>query len=168
MLKQVRTHSATLFEWWVGFVGHHAPLVLLITFLVTVGVLAFTVGHFRIDMDMSNMISEKLPYRKLDKELDRAFPQLGNTILVVLDGDTPEATRAYAKMLVERLDKEKGLFKKVYWPGGEEFFKRSGLLYLKVSELRNFLTISRVPNPSWASCRKTSASVASSLLSKSL
>jgi hypothetical protein len=39
------------------------------------------------------MISEKLPYRKLEREFQSAFPQFKETIVVVIDADTPEAAR---------------------------------------------------------------------------
>ncbi len=137
MLIQTRTYSATLFEWWADFVGHHAVLVLLLSLLTTVLVLTFTVSHFRIDTEMSHMISDKLPYRKLEKEFDRAFPQLGNTILVVLDGETPEAARVEARRMAERLRQETGLFKKVSVPEDEKFFKENGLLFLSAKELED-------------------------------
>ncbi|HSB07129.1 MAG TPA: MMPL family transporter [Thermodesulfobacteriota bacterium] len=137
MFKQTRTCRTPLLERWTGFIGHHPILVLLFSFLTTVAVLTFTVSHFRIDTDMNDMISERLPYRKLEKEFDRAFPQLGNTILVVLDGQTPEAVRLETENMAIRLREETRSFKKVYTPGSGKFFEENGLLYLSVKELED-------------------------------
>ena len=135
MIKRVRTYSTHLFEKWADFVGHHSPLILLVSLLVTAGVVIYTVNHFRIDTELTDMISDKLPYRKLEKEFQNAFPQFNDTIVIVIDADTPETARLQREKLTERLKKETGLFKGIYAPGSGEFFERNGLLYLSVKDL---------------------------------
>ena len=135
MIEKARSYSIRLFERWTDFIGHHSFLVLLFSFLATVGVLVYTVNHFRIDTELTDMISDKLPYRKLEKEFQHAFPQFRETIVVLIDADTPEAARLYRDKLTERLKKARGLFKEVYAPGSGDFFERNGLLYLSVKDL---------------------------------
>jgi hopanoid biosynthesis associated RND transporter like protein HpnN len=135
MLNRARTFSTRLLEWWVDSIRRHALLVVFLTFLVTAGVLAYTIQHFKIDTDLTGLISDKLPYRKLQKEFQRAFPQLTNTIIVVIDAENPEAARFQRKRMAERLKEEGSLFKRVYLPGGGEFFEKNGLLYLSVNDL---------------------------------
>lgn len=137
MLKTIRTDTKRLCEWWVSCAAHHPLVTLFLTSLVTAAVLAYTFSHFRINTKMSGMISEKLPYRHLEKEFDRAFPQFGDTILVVLDAPTPEAARFATEAMADRLAKEKSVFRRVYVPGGDAFFKTNGLLFLSVKELEN-------------------------------
>jgi hopanoid biosynthesis associated RND transporter like protein HpnN len=84
---------------------------------------------------MTDMISDEVPYRRLEKEFQSAFPQFKETIVVVIDADTPEAARLQAAKLAGRLKRETGLFKGVYAPGSGEFFERNGLLYLSVKDL---------------------------------
>jgi hopanoid biosynthesis associated RND transporter like protein HpnN len=98
-------------------------------------VLFYTVKHFAIDTDLNNMISDKVPYRMLEIEFEKAFPQLMHAIVIVIDAETPEATRYHKKRLAERLGKEKDLFEQIYMPGDGEFFEKNGLLYLNVDEL---------------------------------
>ncbi|HUL31020.1 MAG TPA: hypothetical protein VLZ03_11265, partial [Thermodesulfobacteriota bacterium] len=135
MIKRVRTYSTHLFEKWADFVGHHSSLILLVSLLVTAGVVIYTVNHFRIDTELTDMISDKLPYRKLEKEFQNAFPQFNDTIVIVIDADTPETARLQREKLTERLKREAGLFKGIYAPGSGEFFERNGLLYLSVKDL---------------------------------
>ena len=135
MIKRVRTYSTHLFEKWADFVGHHSSLILLVSLLVTAGVVIYTVNHFRIDTELTDMISDKLPYRKLEKEFQNAFPQFNDTIVIVIDADTPETARLQREKLTERLKRETGLFKGIYAPGSGEFFERNGLLYLSVKDL---------------------------------
>ena len=137
MLKSIRTDTKRLYEWWVSGVGHHPYITLLLTFLVTAALLTYTLGHFRINTKMSGMISEKLPYRHLEREFDKAFPQFGDTILIVVDAPTPEAARLATEGMAEHLARETRLFKRVYVPGGDAFFKTNGLLFLSVKELED-------------------------------
>ena len=134
-MTRARIFSTHLFEWWADFISHHAFLVLFLSALATVGILIYTANHFRIDTELSDMISEKLPYRKLEKDFQTAFPQFKETILVVVDAETPESARLQTEKLAKRLKKETGLFRDVYIPGGGEFFDRTGLLYLSVKDL---------------------------------
>ncbi len=135
MIERARTYSIRLFGVWTDFIGHHAALILFLSLLTTVGVAIYTVNHFRVDTEVTDMISDKLPYRKLEKEFQSAFPQFKETIVVVIDADTPETARLQRDKLVERVKRETGLFKGVYAPGGGEFFERNGLLYLSVKDL---------------------------------
>ncbi|HXX34021.1 MAG TPA: MMPL family transporter [Thermodesulfobacteriota bacterium] len=135
MTKRARNYLTHLFERWADFVGHRSSLILLFSFLVTAGVVIYTVNHFRIDTELTDMISDKLPYRKLEKEFQNAFPQFNDTIVVVIDADTPETARLQRDKLTARLKKETSLFKGVYAPGSGEFFERNGLLYLSIKDL---------------------------------
>jgi hopanoid biosynthesis associated RND transporter like protein HpnN len=135
MIERARNYSTRLFERWTDFIGHHSFLVLFLSLLATVGAVIYTVNHFRIDTEMTDMISDKLPYRKLEKEFQSAFPQFKETIVVVIDADSPEAARLQTAKLAGRLKRETGLFKGVYAPGSGEFFERNGLLYLSVEDL---------------------------------
>ena len=76
MIGRPQTYSTRFLVKWADFVGLHSSLVLFLSFLATAGVLIYTVNHFRIDTEMTDMISSKLPYRKLEKEFEAAFPQL--------------------------------------------------------------------------------------------
>jgi hopanoid biosynthesis associated RND transporter like protein HpnN len=135
MIERARTYSISLLGRWTHLIGHHSFLVLFLSLLATVGVAIYTVNHFRIDTEMTDMISDRLPYRKLEKEFQSAFPQFKETIVVVIDADTPEAARLYTEKMAERLRKEKDLFKGVFAPGTGDFFERQGLLYLSVKDL---------------------------------
>jgi len=135
MIERARTYVTHLLERWTDFIGRHSFLTLFLSILATAGVLIYTLNHFRIDTGLTDMISDKLPYRKLEKEFQNAFPQFNDTIVVVIDADTSETARLQTERLADRLRKEKGLYKEVYVPGDGEFFKRNGLLYLDIKDL---------------------------------
>jgi hopanoid biosynthesis associated RND transporter like protein HpnN len=135
MARSCGRYSERLLEWWVVFVLRHRALAAVVVFLLTAGVLFYSLENLKINADTSEMISEKLPFRKLEKDFSKAFPQLSDTIVVVLNAGTAEQAISVRRRLADRLRNETGLFKKVYEPGGESFFERNGLLYLSLREL---------------------------------
>jgi len=123
---------------WITFVQLHACAVAAVTILLTAGILYYSLTHFRINTDLNGMISDKLHFRKLQNDFTRAFPQLSDTIVVVIDAETPELAAGARVRLAGLLREEKTLFKDVYEPGGGDFFEKNGLLYLNVDELEDF------------------------------
>jgi len=134
MLKNKNGYSKLLITWWVGLVQRHLYVALSIVLLVTTAMLFYLKDNFRINTDLNNMISEKLSFRKAEKDFLAAFPQFNNAIVVVIDGDTPGLAASVRMVMSERL-KKTGLYKAVYEPGGGKFFERNGLLYLSREEL---------------------------------
>jgi hopanoid biosynthesis associated RND transporter like protein HpnN len=130
--------SKILLGEWIAFVQLHARAVIAVSLLLTAGILYFSLTHFRINTDVNGMISEKLRFRKLENDFSRAFPQLSDTIVVVIQAETPELATNARVRLARGLREEKTLFKDVYEPGGGVFFEKNGLLYLSEEELEDF------------------------------
>jgi hopanoid biosynthesis associated RND transporter like protein HpnN len=127
-----------LLGWWVSLIQRHSLPVIIVTLLLTAGVFYYSIRNFRINVDTGGMISEKLRFRQLEIEFSKAFPQMSDTIVVVLDADAPELALSARKRMAERLRKETRLFRTVSEPGGGAFFEKNGLLYLSVKELEDF------------------------------
>ncbi len=132
-----RQYSKRFLAWWVGHVVRHHLAVIVLFIFATLGILAYSVANFKINDDLTNMISEKLPFRHLEKEFFREFPQLSDVIVLVVDGESVGEAMDARKRLAGRLRKEGKLFRSVYEPGGGEYFERNGLLYLNVHELED-------------------------------
>ncbi len=122
---------------WVEFVIRFAPWVLVSSAVVTGMLLYYTVNNLGISTDTTDMLSESVRFRLIHEEYKRAFPQYHNTLLIVIDGDTPDIAQDAGSALAGRLKREPGLFHSVYLPGGERFFKKHALLYLSPSELED-------------------------------
>src|SRR5437763_5114139 len=112
----------------------HAWLVIVLATLAAVvsGVYAFR--HFAINTDINTLISQDLPWRQRELAFERAFPQHLRSILVVLDAPTPELAAQATGALVGRLPADHTHFKSVSQPGGGEFFRKNGLLFLPTAE----------------------------------
>jgi len=75
-----------------------------------------------------------LPWRQREIAFEKAFPQHLQSILVVVDAPTPELSSQATAALFEKLSANKDAFKSVTQPGGGEFFRRNGLLFLSTAE----------------------------------
>jgi hopanoid biosynthesis associated RND transporter like protein HpnN len=121
--------------WLVDTSRRHAWLVLVLALLVTAGAAYFAVTRISINTDTSAVLFRNLPFTKVDRELEQAFPQLRDRILIVIDGDTAGLASQAADRLGQRLRGDSGQIGDVYEPGGGEFFRKNGLLYLDTKEL---------------------------------
>src|SRR5512144_2746654 len=121
---------------WTGFVHRHSIAVLAFSLVSAVLAGAYAAKNVSINTSTSDMLSEDLPFQRQFDELDRAFPQDYRTIVVVVDGDTPEQARTAAEQLAERLAEHPNVIRNVFHPEADPFFRRHGLLYLSIEELQ--------------------------------
>ncbi|MDH3660500.1 MAG: MMPL family transporter, partial [Alphaproteobacteria bacterium] len=74
-------------------------------------------------------------FRQNHLSLQRAFPAFKETIVAVIDGDSPEESEAAAKALATAMAADSRHFSKVKLPGSDPFFEQHGLLYLDIDAL---------------------------------
>ena len=120
---------------WVALVHRAAFWVVILALLSSVGGVIYTVRHIGINTSTKDMLSEDLPFRRNDRAMDQAFPQLGGTILVVVEAASAEQADSAAAALAARLAARPERFSSVFYPEGDAFFRRNGLLYLELDEL---------------------------------
>jgi len=113
----------------VAFCIRRAWLVVGVGLLIAIGSSVYTASHFRLNSDVSAMLSDKLDWSKRDIAFEKAFGRFG-IIDVVVAAPTPELTGAATVELTQALAKEKRLFPDVSNAGATEFFARHGLLFL--------------------------------------
>jgi uncharacterized protein len=110
-------------------------LVVSVAAMVTVSAVAFAYENFAINTDTSEFISSKLPWRQREIQLDAAFPQQVDTLLVVVDANTPERAAEASERLTSAIEGRPNI-QDVYGSDTNRFFEKSGLLFLSVDELR--------------------------------
>jgi len=103
--------------------------------MALVGVV-YTHENVAINTDTSQLISSRLPWRQRELRFDAAFPQQVDTLLVVVDGATPELADSAAKTLAAALAKTHDHIQAVQEVGARSFFEQNGLLFLPVDEMR--------------------------------
>ncbi len=120
---------------WVDLVGRFALWVVLAAGVLTAATGAYVAGNFRINTNISDMLSPELPFREQSRALSEAFPQFSDNIAVVIDGDTPDLADDGAMKLAALMRQRPELYGGVQDPEGDPYFRRNGLLYLDVDEL---------------------------------
>ena len=105
--------------------------------LATVGAGWFAATHFAMTTDTQALISPKVAWRVNEAAVNQAFPQQALTILVVVDGKTPELAELATARLAERLASDKAQFQNVKRPDGGTWLSQHGLLFGSVAEVRS-------------------------------
>lgn len=127
-------------HWW-GNTSLRFPWIVLFFFIGLSGLsLTLAIEKLGFNTNTSEMLSPDLPFQKARKRFEDSFPEDVGTLLLVIDGQTPEQARNSVREFGRRLSKEKAYVKSVYIPGESEFFDREGLLYLDVDDLEDLAT----------------------------
>ncbi|MEA2936354.1 MAG: uncharacterized protein QOD74_3000, partial [Variibacter sp.] len=95
----------------------------------------YVARHFSINTDVRALLSSNLSWHNRDLAYRAAFPQHAESLLVVIQGPTPELTEAAANALTSRLQPQTSFFRSVSEAGAGEFFKRNALLYVPADQL---------------------------------
>jgi hopanoid biosynthesis associated RND transporter like protein HpnN len=123
--------------WWVERMRRAPWLALVLTIAVTVAAGNYAVGTLTINTDPASLLSSDLPARRLYTEFEKVFPQFADSIVIVIDGDSPDRAEDAMFALVPALTAEKDLFKTVFAPQTDPFFRRNGLLFLDLEEVQD-------------------------------
>src|SRR5580704_4403282 len=121
----------TLISRLVELSRRNAALVTAVIVLLTIAGGFYGAAQLSIDTDLDKLINPELPWRKLEKALDEAFPQNVDTLVVVVDANTPDLAADATSALMAKLEKLTAtttLFKTVRRPDGGTFFQQNGLL----------------------------------------
>lgn len=123
--------------WWVERMRRTPWLALGLTIAVTVVAGHYAVRTLTINTDPSSLLSSDLPARRLYQEFEKVFPQFADSIVIVIDGDSPDRAEDAMFALVPALTAEKDLFRTVFAPQTDPFFRRNGLLFLDLEEVQD-------------------------------
>ncbi|MEM7045033.1 MAG: MMPL family transporter, partial [Pseudomonadota bacterium] len=115
--------------------SRHAFTILAVMLLMAAASLIYSAKTLRINTDTTDMIAADVPFRQNHLALQRAFPAFKETIVAVIDGDSPEESDEAVKALAAAMTAESQHFSKVEVPGGDPFFEHHGLLYLDLDTL---------------------------------
>ncbi|MCW6537687.1 MMPL family transporter [Sphingomonas lycopersici] len=113
---------------WLTIVG---AVILAALALVVVA------DRFAMTTDTAALISPDVDWRRQERAMEAAFPQLTDAMLIMVDGATPELAEDGAARLEARLAEDKAHFRRVTRPDGGDYFARQGLLFGSEKEVRD-------------------------------
>jgi len=120
---------------WTATVRRWAWAVVALALVFSGLSVNYLIENIHINTSTTDMLSADLPFRQHSAEMDAAFPQMSDTLLVVIDGQTPDIADRAALALAARMRANPQVFGGLYDLAGEDFFRRNGLLYLDLDEL---------------------------------
>jgi len=116
-------------------------LAIVVSSLIAATGLSLYVAHtIKINTDVNQLLAAGLPWRTLEKDLEKAFPQSSDRLVIVIDGKTPDAAEDAAAKLASAMAGNKQLFKTVVRPDSISFFQTNGFLFLSEKELGSILS----------------------------
>jgi hopanoid biosynthesis associated RND transporter like protein HpnN len=136
--QQIEEWLARALAGWVDGARRNASRVVTVTLALTAALLVYSVSFLGVNSDNVRLLSDDVPSKRALDEFAELFPILNDSLLVVIDAETPELARETSEALAARLSERPDLFRDVYLPGGGAFFERNGLLYRQVGELDDF------------------------------
>ena len=139
MIKDLGAFFKTLITKWVQFVINFPKIIIFSSLAITLFLGFYSAGHLGVITDTAVMLSEKLGYLKVYRHFKKEFPHSYNQIVILIEAITPDLAIDARDKLATELKKHKKLFPWIYVPGGDEFFKKNGLLFLSVDELETLL-----------------------------
>ena len=120
---------------WVA-ASHRRPRVVLATAAaLALGSVLYALDTLGIDTDTADLISTDPQWRETWIEFKEAFPQLVDTLLIVVDGETPDIADRASRDLAAALEAEHALVEWAMQPDALPFFERNALLYLTPGEI---------------------------------
>lgn len=132
-LKNIRRNFFSRWENWA--LGHPVILLLIIVLLATLAV-QYTGRNLSINTDTAELIAPDAPFQQNRRNFENAFSQDMHTLLLVVESDTPELTKAATRRLVRLFKADKENIDSAYIPNENEFFRQNGLLYLDSDNLQ--------------------------------
>jgi hopanoid biosynthesis associated RND transporter like protein HpnN len=120
---------------WTILVRRHAVAVVVLAGLLAAASLALSASRLTINTSLSDMLSPELPYRRNAEAMKTAFPQLDRTLTLVVEAASAEAAETAAGRLADELRRRPALLHDVFYPKGDPFLRRNGLLYLDQEDL---------------------------------
>lgn len=109
--------------------------VVIATLALTAAGVYLTATRFAIDTDTAHLFSPDVPWRANETRLYKAFPQIDDIIVAVVDAETSEQAERSVDALRAALA-GKPLISRVWRPDDNQYFRDNGILFLSVEEIR--------------------------------
>jgi hopanoid biosynthesis associated RND transporter like protein HpnN len=113
-----------------------AWLVLAIAALLTLGAGWYAARHFAINTDTNDLIDASVPWRQTQMAFDKAFPDLYQRIIVLIEAKTPELAQSSADRLTGALKGRTDVVKSLEDTQDLPFFRQNGLLFQPLAQVR--------------------------------
>ena len=125
-----RSAALRLLVAWVGAVARHPVVALAAVAALVVSSTIYSAGRIQMNSDSRQLVRQDAPFRVNYSDYLESFPEFQDMTLVVLSGDSIDATSDAQRRLAAALRGRTELIANVHAPGADSFFEDRALLYL--------------------------------------
>ena len=118
-----------------AFIARRPRLILSLAVLFSVISVIYTVRNMEFLTGRDDLMPRNAPFQVDYRAYRAEFGDQEEIVAVIESEDAERATRA-ADALYARLNRETGVFREVFYPGGLPYFRKNGLLFMPLEEIR--------------------------------
>jgi hopanoid biosynthesis associated RND transporter like protein HpnN len=119
-----------------AFVFRRPRLILALALLLSLGSVIYTAKNMEFLTGRDDLMPRNAPFQVDYRAYRQEFGDQEEIVAVIESDDADRSTRA-ADALYARLNKEKGVFREVFYPGGLPYFRKNGLLFMPLDDIKN-------------------------------
>jgi hopanoid biosynthesis associated RND transporter like protein HpnN len=117
-------------------VSRNPRLTLGLALLLAVISVFYTIKNMEFLTGRDDLMPKNAPFQ-VDYRAYRAEFGDQEEIVVVIESDDAERSTRAADALYARLNMEKGAYREVFYPGGLPYFRKNGLLFMPLDDIKN-------------------------------
>jgi len=118
-----------------AFVAAHPRLILVLALLFSALSVFYTIENMQFLTGRNDLMPQNAPFQ-VDYQAYRSEFGDQEEVVVVLEADDADKVTRCGDALFARLSKEQGVFREVFYPGGLPYFRKNGLLFMPLEEIR--------------------------------
>jgi hopanoid biosynthesis associated RND transporter like protein HpnN len=118
-----------------AFVAKRPRLILVLALALSAVSVVYTKQNMEFLTGRDDLMPKNAPFQVDYRAYRQEFGDQEEIVAVVESDDAEKSTRA-ADALYARLNKEKGVFREVFYPGGLPYFRKNGLLFMPLDEIK--------------------------------
>jgi len=118
-----------------AFIAGRPRLILALALLFSALSVIYTKKNMEFLTGRDELMPKNAPFQMDYQVYRREFGDQEEIVAVIESDDAEKSTRA-ADALYQRLNRETGLFRDVFYPGGLPFFRKNGLLFMPLEDLK--------------------------------
>lgn len=125
------SHKSRLFT----FVAARPRLILALALLLSVAAVIYTIKNMEFLTGRDDLMPRNASFQVDYRAYRAEFGDQEEIVAVIESDDAEKSTRA-ADALHARLNRDSGLFREIFYPGGLPFFRKNGLLFMPLDEIK--------------------------------
>ncbi|MDD2580588.1 MAG: MMPL family transporter [Desulfuromonadaceae bacterium] len=119
-----------------AFVSKHPRLILAVALLISSISVIYTVKNMTFLTGRDDLMPRNAPFQVDYRAYRAEFGDQEEIVAVIESDDAEKSTRA-ADALYVLLNRDKEQFRDVFYPGGLPFFRKNGLLFMPLDDIKN-------------------------------